>query len=545
MTKSGVTNDLFCRDSLLALTFLSMYHTYQAYNSAHKLKHSKGLFEERIERAGMKRSRQPDATSASNKRAARSLGDTLVPEALTANRHCQALVQAKLQTLAHQKHDNRLRAQQYVNWLQHHWRHLDDQTSFSKNIQPTPQMLRKKVHKWQRAFFSEPPSHPWSASASDGDDLPTEPDDNADTILRRNELEDATFLEYSEPTWTDPHLQTLKQILKAKQLTTPNKHKHFFPTIATELKKKNLLSPFTDQPLTPAECQLLYTYSQSSSQASASKKKKGTVSKADLKELQDYFEGDSVSDKRDFSKTSLATKKSMTEWQAFQAYRSSKDTVTSPSVGPWTIPEDTFLLKYLASKGPQFVLDIHHAAQLSETVPFIHNKPPKAIIHRVNATLLNPNYSRELWTKPEMQQVVVAMKVYDTTEQSSAINRTAAHLKNRSPAMVSLKWHRSILGGNGAAYFSQQQQREAQAKAAAAQAAKRKGKPKETAAAGATTNNTSKQTAAKAKRKTTQKKAAQAQAATKTSKRKGKPKEAATKTKPKAKQTQKKKNTKG
>ena len=491
----------------------------------------------------MKRSRAAEVTG-SNKRAARSLGDTLVPEALTANRHCQAIVQAKLQTLAHQKHENRRNAEQYLNWLQHHWCHVDDQTSFSKKIQPTPQMLRKKVHKWQRAFFSEPPSHHLSAS---DDDLPTEPDDNADTLLRRNELEEATCLEYSEPTWTDQHLQTMKQILKAKKLTTPNKHKNFFQTIATEFrKKKDLLSPFTDEPLTPTECQLLHSYSQSS-QASASKKKGASLTKADLKELQDYFEAnDSVRD-RDFSKTSLATnkKQSMTEWQAFQAYRRSKDTDNPPSVGPWTIPEDTFLLKYLASKGPQFVLDIHHAAQLSETVPFIKNKPPKAIIHRVNATLLNPNYSRELWTKPEMQQVVVAMKVYDTTEQSSAINRTAAHLKNRSPAMVSLKWHRSILGGNGAAYFSQQQQKEAQAKAqaqAAAKTSKRKGKPKEAAATGAATNNTSKEAAANSsKRKTTQKKASKA-ATTTTSKRKGKPKETAvTKTKPKAKQTQKKK----
>lgn len=152
--------------------------------------------------------------------------------------------------------------------------------------------------------------------------------------------------------------------------------------------------------------------------------------------------------------------------------------------GGFTQEEDEFLLRYMAMMGPQFVWDGHQIAHLTcrlfgpqrgpQQSNELHPLGPiirpgfttKNLYDRTTGSMWNPLFKDSYWTKEEEQKLVIAMKIYHSSESDdgeitthrtstntqapskarlSSIRRAAQHFfPARQPDSVSKKWERSL-----------------------------------------------------------------------------------------------------
>lgn len=135
--------------------------------------------------------------------------------------------------------------------------------------------------------------------------------------------------------------------------------------------------------------------------------------------------------------TSLGTNR--TPWQCFKHYQHSLN--SKLTCRPWTPKEDELLVKYVASQGPTFLLNIHSAEEVARQ--FFWDRSPKQLYLRGHLSRANPNLSNEEWGEEEEKSLVMCMKMYSNANRS-ALACSGAHFPNRSSNALWDKWHRRL-----------------------------------------------------------------------------------------------------
>jgi len=144
-------------------------------------------------------------------------------------------------------------------------------------------------------------------------------------------------------------------------------------------------------------------------------------------------------------------------WQCFSAYQkiqaiatsaTKDDTKTTNTTAAaasssqdytttWSLTEDELLFKYCAAMGPQFVLDVHTASDISRNL--LPTKTVKQIVMRVNQSLLNPKLVPAMWTTLEERKLVLCHKIY--RDDMTGINQ---QFPTRSGRSVREKWTKTL-----------------------------------------------------------------------------------------------------
>ena len=133
----------------------------------------------------------------------------------------------------------------------------------------------------------------------------------------------------------------------------------------------------------------------------------------------------------------LTLQTSRTPWQVFTHFQNLSN--CSKRV-LFTVKSDELLLKYVASLGPRFVLNVENTADICRVI--MQNSSPAQISARCMRTLLNPNFVHEPWSEEEERKLVVLMKVY--RDSANPIKKAALHFPHRALKSVWDKWERSL-----------------------------------------------------------------------------------------------------
>eukprot|EP00797_Seminavis_robusta_P029351 Sro58_g033870.2 (455) ;mRNA; f:111311-112675 len=121
-------------------------------------------------------------------------------------------------------------------------------------------------------------------------------------------------------------------------------------------------------------------------------------------------------------------------WQCFVAYRKYQ---TKQLTAVWTPTQDELLLKYLAAQGPQFVLDVAAAEDMSRRL--FPDKTSTQIFLRANLSLVNPKLEQGPWSIQEERKLVLCRKIYQ-----KAPHLVPGHFPHRSARGVREKWSRCL-----------------------------------------------------------------------------------------------------
>lgn len=325
-------------------------------------------------------------------------------DALKSNRDLQAAVSLKLQRLAEKKAENRRKAAQTYHHIGKLWR--DHNSSSPKelsdeNVESLAQMagkdpsnsylstkvLKRKLkdkwghnpnRRWTRRFFVDP----------DGNI----PEPNEDTVKRRK-LEEGKSFHHRCPKWTTKETSNLRKIVTAMEKESEGDDPIDFEKVAVVLKQRSRTASNPEPPnRTGEECRLWFE----------GNKKASPLSKGESLKIMEnvHLHGGNPP----WDELQLEGR---TAWQCFVAYQSR---LSDSKKTAWTPEQDELLLKYLAAMGPQFVVDMEAAAEISRAI--LPDKTPKVVLTRINASQLNPNVSRTNWSDEEDRKVVLAMKVY-------------------------------------------------------------------------------------------------------------------------------------
>jgi len=147
-------------------------------------------------------------------------------------------------------------------------------------------------------------------------------------------------------------------------------------------------------------------------------------------------------------KLNVKIQKHTSPWLCFQHYRS---TLINPStrVPPWTQDEDELLLKYLASQGPQYLLQGESIIQTCRNL--FPNRITKQITSRSQTTLVNPSLIHDNWSSDEKRKLALLMRVYSDEQYHTNLASRSVHFPNRAPKSVAEKWTVFIKpeGGDG------------------------------------------------------------------------------------------------
>jgi len=129
--------------------------------------------------------------------------------------------------------------------------------------------------------------------------------------------------------------------------------------------------------------------------------------------------------------------KQTSPWLCFQHYRS---TLINPStrVPPWTQDEDELLLKYLASQGPQYLLQGESIVQTCRNL--FPNRTTQQITSRCQTTLVNPSLIHDNWSSDEKRKLALLMRVYSDEQNPTNLASRSVHFPNRAPKSVAEKW---------------------------------------------------------------------------------------------------------
>jgi len=133
----------------------------------------------------------------------------------------------------------------------------------------------------------------------------------------------------------------------------------------------------------------------------------------------------------------LTLQTSRTPWQVFTHFQHLSN--FSKRV-LFTVKSDELLLKYVASLGPRFVLNVDNTADICRVI--LPNSSPAQIAARCMRTLLNPNFFHEPWSEEEERKLVVLIKVY--RDSANPITKAALHFPHRALKSVWDKWERSL-----------------------------------------------------------------------------------------------------
>lgn len=334
-----------------------------------------------------------------------------IESAIECNLQLQTELARRLSMIAEKKASNRRLASRVTAQVVSTWNELDclktppDVTSVPKNTSSNrkknsdePSNDSKKIYvgkkwkfdpyrKWTRRFFVDPEGS-----------IP-EPNDD---IVKRRKLEEGKFFFHTCPPWSKKEEQTLVSIVTNMMKKCEKSFEDLeFDQVASALEERmktvDKNSPATAKPRSGVECRLKY--------ADAVKKTPFTKAQS-IKILEQVHLHNGAP-----SWPEVAAGVDRSTWECLTTYM----TKLSSSRGqPFTPAEDELLLKIVAAAGPQFVLNTGIAADLAAR--FFPDRSPKQVLSRLNGSLVNPNFAREVWSDEEERRLVLLMKVYRDTQ---------------------------------------------------------------------------------------------------------------------------------
>ena len=237
-----------------------------------------------------------------------------------------------------------------------------------------------------------------------------------------------------------PSMRMVFDKINQPQLSTEEEPKHTSTTKKTKTVKSNCLEEVTiridkypSQQPSSKECQVHFTFAD----AKISKTK---LSKQECLFIMEMINKLSDVEKRSIDWCDIAEKlnvKFQKPWLCFQHYRS---TLINPStrVPPWTQDEDELLLKYLASQGPQYLLQGESIVQTCRNL--FPNRIIKQIIGRSQSTLVNPSLIHDNWSSDEKRKLALLMRVYSDEQNPTNLASRSVHFPDRAPKSVAEKW---------------------------------------------------------------------------------------------------------
>lgn len=334
--------------------------------------------------------------------------------ALHSNLQLQAEVARRLQSLAKRKAENRRLASRIQAQIVGTWDEIDVLRTLPAPIEPKVIAKKMKANevgvnrnekkytakwnydpfrsKWSRRFFVDP----------DG----SCPAPNEDTIKRRR-LEEGKFFYHACPPWSNKEVGALLSItteMLAKNKDNDNDQvdsRLDFAKVARTLEERtksvDKAKCPTARPRSADDCRLKY--------AETRRENPPFTKEESMRILEQVHLHDGKPPWQD-----VASSLNRTAWQCLLSYERK---LTSSRSSPWTRQEDEVLLKYVAAMGPQWVLTLGSAADLSAQV--LPNRSPKQVLARANTTLVNPNFIHDVWSDEEERKLVLCMKVYRDT----------------------------------------------------------------------------------------------------------------------------------
>jgi hypothetical protein len=354
---------------------------------------------------------QPVATATATATTVQSL-----EVALQSNLQLQAEVARRLQNLARRKAENRRLASRIQAQMVDTWDEIDVLRTPPPPLEPKvrakPRTQNNQVvgmtgvmkkytakwnhdpfRKWTRRFFVDP----------DG----SVPAPNEDMIKRRR-LEEGKFFYHTCPPWSNKEIETLLAItteILAKKKDNDNADSSCldFAQVARTLEERtksvDRLKCPTTRPRSADDCRLKYA---------EMRRENPPFTKDELMKILEQVHLHNGNPP--WQDVATLLNRTATAWQCLLAYQTK---LTSSRSSPWTREEDEVLLKYVAAMGPQWVLTLGSAADLSAHV--LPNRTPKQILARANTTLVNPNLTHGIWSDEEERKLVLCMKVYRDT----------------------------------------------------------------------------------------------------------------------------------
>jgi len=120
-------------------------------------------------------------------------------------------------------------------------------------------------------------------------------------------------------------------------------------------------------------------------------------------------------------------------WRCFCLFRSSLQNLST-----WSPDEDELLLKYLASHGPQYLLQGDCAVQTCRNL--FPDRSTKQVILRAQSTLINPNYVQNAWDTNEKRKLALLVRAYSNKPHPINSASRPIHFSHRAPKSVTEKW---------------------------------------------------------------------------------------------------------
>ena len=247
-----------------------------------------------------------------------------------------------------------------------------------------------------------------------------EPEPNQDTIWR-SKLEAQTFLFHRQPPWSGKESKNLAATV----------HQQFGAEPSSSLSSSSIdfekVAAALSSPRTAEECRIQYRRlnhkpvaftkeeSLQISQCVHTATQKGEI--PDWQQIASNFAG-------------------RTAWDCLVAYQTKIEPVRSE---PWTPQEDELLFKFVAAAGPQCVLDKNFGREVVTNI--LPNKSKKAVLMRVNQSILNPKLKHEDWSVDEERRLVVLMKMYSDSPRDLSLAMT--HFDRASKSVMD-KWRRGL-----------------------------------------------------------------------------------------------------
>ena len=329
--------------------------------------------------------------------------------ALESNLRLQGELARRIHEIAKRKASNRRLASRVTAQIVSTWDEIDTLQTPPEPIEPKVRAKRKKKNadeetsnnerkkypakwnydpyrKWTRRFFVDP----------DG----STPAPNEDTVKRRK-LEGGKFFYHTSPPWSKKEVQTLLSIVSDMAAETKGADNLDFHQVALVLEERMKIADktrsLTVKPRSGEDCCLKY----------ADMRKQPPFTKEESMAIIEQVHVHHGSPPW----PEVARSIHRTAWQCLLAYRTK---LTSSRSLPFTPSEDELLLKTVAAMGPQWVLNLGSAADLAAR--FFPERSPKQVLARMNASLVNPNNAREVWSDEEERRLVLCMKVYRDTQ---------------------------------------------------------------------------------------------------------------------------------
>ena len=364
--------------------------------------------------------------------------------ALQSNLRLQAELSRQLQRISEKKAENRRLASRLTKQILATWDEIDvlrtppppcapRATKNSKKISTAESSKDSSIdssavknpakwkydpyRKWTRRFFVDP-----SGSV---------PEPNQDSVKRRR-LENDKLFYHTCPPWTSKEVETLLSVVGDLQATKEadggGVDNLDFDEVARALEERSKGKLPTADPRTGQDCRLKYL---------DTRKQRPFTKEESLRILEQVHLHNGSPPWQN-----VAADIDRTAWQCLLAYESK---LSRTRTSPWIASEDEMLLKYVAAMGPQWVLTMGSASDL--TARLFPDRSPKQVMARANSSLVNPNLARDVWSDDEERKLVLGMKVYRDTPNPvyraavRALHANLSGLPDLFPAETNIPFH--------------------------------------------------------------------------------------------------------